>query len=203
EGLRGTGVVWRRHSRHLLVPAILAPPLERALLRGGTPSARLVQYRSVPRIKLNIVESVEPAGAGLFQMSGPREPQKLAPLADEKKLGDALTAVGSSNVEVRNGTMYEVRTDERPGERTLGLDQMPEPILYKLLGSQDVVDSCTISTDQYYDAIALSIAQKTIPEVLTQIISNTPMIFLGSRILDPDFRLAYALLRQALESGRG
>jgi len=194
----------RRQSRQLIVTTSFDLNLEKALLAGGIPFTRLVQYRSLPRIKVNVVASIAKAADGQLHIGGPREEPRAVSTADDRRLGDVLSGVGARKVEVRNGTMYEqLAAGESPAERPLDFDQLPEPVLYKLLGSQDVVDSCTISTDQYYDAIALAIAQKGIPEAVAEIISNTPMILLGSRILDCDFRLSYAMLKKPLESGRG
>jgi TIR domain-containing protein/SIR2-like protein len=174
----------RRRFRQLIVTTSFDLALEMALAAAGMAFTRLVQYRAEPRVKINVIANAAPLGVNA---------------GDEEQFGKALSAAGERDIVVRNGTMYEsVGSDERPVE----IDQLPEPIVYKLLGSRDIPDSCTISTEQHYDAIALSIAQKSIPEQVNQIISNTPMVLLGAKILDADFRLSYALLKKALDSGR-
>jgi hypothetical protein len=99
-------------------------------------------------------------------------------------------------VNVLDGAMKDTN-DQTP----VSVGDMIEPIIYKLHGSQDVARSCAISTEQYYWALWRLIDQKYIPDELGSIISLTPVVLVGSRILDADFRLTYTLLRSQLVAG--
>ena len=73
-------------------------------------------------------------------------------------------------------------------------------ISYKLLGSHDVQLSSTISADHYYDLAWRVSRASSIPPQIGEIISNSPVVFLGCSILDSEFRVSYhTLLRHAFE----
>jgi len=66
-------------------------------------------------------------------------------------------------------------------------DILPDPILYKLRGSLDIEGSCALTRPQLLAQARSAIADHLIPAELQKIASNTPLVFLGTGLLDPDF----------------
>ncbi len=78
---------------------------------------------------------------------------------------------------------------------------LQEPILYKVRGSQDFGSSCTLSRPQLLAQARAVISQHLIPSEIQTIASNTPLIFLGTGLLDPDFQYSrYTVLFEAWNS---
>jgi TIR domain/SIR2-like domain len=189
----------RREHKRLIVSSNLDLLLEKALLKKGIPFTRIVQYRMSNKAQINTIATVSSMTDGQLSLSGPDGHSGSCDPRDDAALGFLIAECGPRSVAISNGTMYE----ERGGERTiLSVNEMIEPIIYKLHGSQDVPESCTLSTEHYFDILCRSMDQKCIPTDLTTIISDTPLVLVGSHILDADFRLTYALLRVSLEAGK-
>jgi hypothetical protein len=186
----------RKQFKQLLISNNLDILLEKALLLQGVAFTRLVQLRSSSKMQINTIASVLPMADGRLQLTGADGRATIVDPNDEPGLGAAISDCGTRIATVQGGTMVDDRS-----HAPILVSELREPILYKLQGSQDVPKSCAISTEQYFDTLWRSIDQKCIPDELATIISNTPVLFAGSRILDADFRLSYTLLRSPLESG--
>jgi hypothetical protein len=65
---------------------------------------------------------------------------------------------------------------------------LAEPILYKLRGSQDIAGSCALTRPQLLGLARAAIADHLVPAELQKIAANTPIVFLGTGLLDPDFQ---------------
>jgi len=63
-----------------------------------------------------------------------------------------------------------------------------EPVLYKARGSQDINGSCALTRTQLLSHARAVIAEHLIPDELQKIAANTPIVFLGVGLLDPDFQ---------------
>jgi hypothetical protein len=80
-------------------------------------------------------------------------------------------------------------------------DLLPDPILYKLRGSQDIEGSCTLTRPQLLAQARSAIADHLVPAELQKIASNTPIVFLGTGLLDPDFQyVSHTVLFDAWKS---
>ena len=189
----------RKQFKQLIVSSNLDLLLEKALLLQGVPFTRLVQFRSSPRVQINTIAGVQKLADGRVQISGPNGGGGVVDPNDDAALGALISSTGKRNVVVQGGSMCDEKSSG--GGMPVSTADMIEPILYKLHGSQDVAKSCAISTEQYFDTLWRSIDQKCIPDEFATILSNTPVVLVGSRILDADFRLSYTLLRASLESG--
>jgi hypothetical protein len=103
-----------------------------------------------------------------------------------------ISGASTRSVSVVDGGM--VTANNQP----VSLGDLPEPVIYKVHGSLDLPKSCAISTEQYFCSLWRMIGQQCIPKEIGSIISGTPIVLIGSRILDADFRLTYTLLRGPL-----
>jgi len=71
---------------------------------------------------------------------------------------------------------------------TIAGSVLAEPILYKLRGSQDIAGSCALTRPQLLGLARAAIADHLFPAELQKIAANTPIVFLGTGLLDPDFQ---------------
>jgi hypothetical protein len=158
--------------------------MERALLSARVPFTRIVQMPRAKDVQWQVTEYTQDVLAELH-----------LPQAPEAGGFEALDrCLDLAQPEYFN--LAADRPQERDSERGFRLSAYTEPILYKYHGSQDVPKSCTISTDQFID----SATRSQIPEDIRNVISNTPALFLGYRLLDPPFRhLHRTLLRRAFQ----
>jgi len=77
-----------------------------------------------------------------------------------------------------------------------------EPVLYKTRGSQDIAGSCALTRPQLLAQARSLIAEHLIPDGLTKIAVGTPIVFLGTGLLDSDFDyISHTVLYNAWESG--
>jgi hypothetical protein len=67
---------------------------------------------------------------------------------------------------------------------------LEEPILYKLRGSQDLPGSCALTRPQLLNLARSVIADKLVPDEMQKITANTPIVFLGTGMLAPEFQYA-------------
>lgn len=200
KALAGREVVRGRHRfRYLVMTSALDTLIEQAFLRAGLGFTRFVQSRSGTRLDVNIYDRVEVAPGGRITVTERGGHYAFVAPDDPDQLDQVIADTDARSIDAQGpGGAAQAASD-----LSRVFEELREPILYKLHGSQDVPDSCTLSTEQYYDAVSRAPFQKSVPEQVTQILSNTPIVFLGCRILDPDFRLSYYLLRQWLEARRG
>jgi hypothetical protein len=170
--------------------------LERGLLRAGVPFTRLVQHRLKARIEVNEYRHVEVSASGQIRVESPEGRPASAGVDDVDGLDELIRTAGHRTV--TPSTAGPVDHANNP-LRSLSLSGYRQPILYKFLGSADWPESCTISTDQYFEFASRIFREECVPVSINDALSNTPVLFLGCRILDPDFRLTYhTLLKQYL-----
>jgi hypothetical protein len=185
----------RRREPLIVVSTCIDLLIERALLAAGVPFTRVVQYYAHPRIDVSEFRDVTLASDGRVQLSS----------------GDGISSFRADDLPALDDAIInqQVRTHELGRDvsiqgnplKDLALAGLTEPIVYKFLGSHDAQMSCTISADQQFDFVWRVLRQERVPEQMNNILTNTPLLFLGCRILDPDFRLAYhTLLRRPLET---
>jgi len=166
--------------------------LERCLLRAGLSFTRLVQYRASPKIDINEYKNVRILQNGEISVDCSGGPAMLANLGDKSTLDELITNCNRQTLS--NAKEFGVSP-------FLSLSSLSSPIIYKINGSCDVSNSCIMTIDQHLDFIWHQSKQSLIPDQINEIIKNTPILFIGSRILDPDFRLGYlALLQEETKS---
>jgi hypothetical protein len=183
----------RADPRQLVVATGLDVALERAMLQAGVPFSRIVQFPSGQELAINEYRSVEVVDANTLVVSGPTGAPTRVDLRRPGELDDAIRDTGARKLALGaevvvpgagNGNTFQ----------SLSLKDLTSPILYKYHGSQDVFDSCTISSDQYFELANSS----NIPLEITELIGATPLLFLGCGVLDSDFKhLRHTLLRRA------
>lgn len=181
----------RRRTEQLLISTSPDLAVERALLTAGLPFIRLVQHRAVPRLCVNEFYRVEP-GESSVRLAGPGERMTEVPLAE---LDDRMVNIGYQ--EVTRQTELSLHLAEIRGDGPLLL-------LYKFLGSQDLKNSCALSTEQHLRFMSRLLLERAYPKKVEEILELAPIVLLGTGLLDPDFRLAYfTLLQPALGTTRG
>jgi hypothetical protein len=183
----------RGKRRQLIVSTNLDLMTERALLRAGLPFTRIVQHRSAEQISINEYRDIKLAEPKVLELPGLQAPIRVN-LDDLEALDDQITTYGE--------TIYSSK--EKQGAEnplhTLPLQNLTEPILYKFLGSQDVENSCVLSTAHHFGFARNVLRKSCIPAQVTEIIGNSTLLFIGLSFLDPDFRLTYySLLTSALD----
>lgn len=79
--------------------------------------------------------------------------------------------------------------------------KLAEPILYKMCGSQDLAGSCALTRPQLLTQARMAIAEHLIPAELQKIAANTPIVFLGTGLLNSDFQYSrHTVLFEAWQS---
>lgn len=176
EPLRG-----RAPPPQLVVTTNIDLWMERALIGARLPFTRVVQC---PAPNTDEVEWYVTVLDGNSLLGVPDVP----PREDDpdwtsylRILDQVLDQAGGTTVRAAGG---------RSKKAGLRLDKYTQPILYKYHGSQDVSESCTISTDQYIDFTE----RNEVPAGLQTTVAGTPAVFLGYRLLDPTFRHLYGTL---------
>ena len=164
----------RRQQKQLIVYTNFDLNMERALLRNKIPFTRVVQHRSKSKLVLNRYSGIQFEGSDIIA-EGSR-----TRLNNVQELDDFIRSYGTKTV---------VADEVRDADLT-------EPILYKFRGSQDIQDSCTISSAHLFSYASSLLASHGVPDFLTSILQDTYVIFLGYGFLDPDFRLIYYTLIQ-------
>jgi hypothetical protein len=167
--------------------------LERALLSAGMSFSRLVHFRVRRRLLVNQYRNVSVSDRGLLAVASDGA-NVAADIGDADALDDLIAH--------QDQQLYdwgEAGADAQPVS-ALSFGKLQQPIIYKLLGSHDVPLTSTISADHYYDLAWRASRASSIPPKIGEIISNSPVLFLGCGILDSDFRVSYhTLLRNAFE----
>jgi hypothetical protein len=170
---------------------------ERALLQEGIAFTRVVQHRSLERLHINEYKDVSlladnytltaPAGGG-------------AQRVNLHNFDDLDNFIANHNARTIELAPRESAIDAPNPLHTLPLQEFTSPILYKFRGSLDIPDSCILSTDQYFAFLRRVSRQHLIPAQISEILANSPLLFLGYGFPDPDFRLTYhVLLQKAVE----
>lgn len=184
----------RGNPRQLIVTTNLDLMTERALLGAGLPFSRIVQHRSGDQISVNDYKDIKLADANVIEYPGPEGPQRLS-LTDPIALDDFIQQHGARPIRNKEN----LSSDDNP-LHSLPLQQLTEPILYKSLGSQEMQNSCVLSSAHHYAFARNVLRRNCIPAQITEIIGNSTILFIGLSFMDPDFRLTYnTLLANALD----
>jgi hypothetical protein len=172
--------------RHLVVTTGLDVMLERALIAQGVPFTRIVQCRDGSRVEVTFKEVLKlPKDSVRIQYGNGALTEALS-LGRSQELNTAIASPSGST-----------RT---PPQAPLSPASCAPVIVYKYLGSEDIKDSCTISTDHLF----ASLRGIQVPVVLKAHIANSASLFLGCGLLDTGMRhLYYNVLREAFQVGAG
>jgi len=151
--------------------------LERTLLRAGIGFTRVVQHTSSPQLYVNRYHE-------LFQKG-----------ANGQVLSFQNTDAAHLDHLIRDTGRLLGREGKPLKSEDVSSNDLVEPILYKFRGSLDIPNSSAISKLQIFDFARLMIANPTyVPAQITEIVVETPIVFLGAGYLDPDFSLLYYTL---------
>jgi hypothetical protein len=187
----------------LVVTTCTDVSLERELVAAKVPFTRVVMNRSGSRVQVNPVEMYAEDANGLTLITGKdcKTPIRFEPGGGALCREDIDLAIGQHAVRfyVRGiGDDLSFPLEDLPAY--LGARSRPTPlVLYKHHGSQDVQDSCAVSTDQYFE---LASAPAVVPSAISSRIANTPSLIVGYSPLDADFRqLYYTVLQRLFDSG--
>ena len=162
------------NRRPLIVTTNHDVMLERALLLAGMSFTRIVQYRAgktdgSPLPPVGVTEfRIRPLRDALVQLEGGRQ---------------AVFDVGSKDWHAADAAIQELPVADVPIDK-LSVEGHPDhPILYKFHGSEDVDESCAISTD-HYDVFEL----QAVPPFITGRVTSKPLLLLGYYWTDPAMR---------------
>jgi TIR domain/SIR2-like domain len=199
--------------------------IERALLAEGVPFTRIVQHQGEPRLDIaqycGIVRlknghiGVPTSRADAERTLGPRvsaadvEPSQVMALQAQLASGTVVVAVDPRDLRSVNAVLADMqgtavvpdgvssdRANNQNSLESLSLQELQSPIVYKLRGSQDVAESCALSTEQYLDFLRM--ADHFVPTQIRTAVAQAPGVFLGFGFLDPDFRLLYYTFQESL-----
>jgi TIR domain len=168
----------------LIVTTNLDLMMERALLRAGLSFTRIVQYRSGEQLDIDVYRNVQ-LGGGTVQL-----PPATAGGEPLRARVDELTELDR----IIKARRKESKELSRMALDSIPWQEMPEPILYKFLGSQEVANSCVITTAHHFNFPRRVLQRNSIPAHITDIIANSTTLFLGPWFTDPDFQLTYYTL---------
>jgi hypothetical protein len=185
-----------RRAPQLIVTTNFDLMMERALLRAGIAFTRIVQHRSARQLDINEYRDVRLVD-DLVEVKPERGEALQAGVDVSEELDDVISSCGRRTI---NEGTNDTGGDNSSVLHELSLQELTEPILYKFLGSQDIPNSCSISVEHYFEFARRTLRRNCIPAQISEIIANSPILFLGYGFLDPDFRLMYfTLLRKPLE----
>lgn len=188
----------RKRGKQLIVTSNIDVMAERALLAAGIPFTRIVQHRSARRITVNEYGGVRLGADGrtVVLPSEGGSTRQVKP-DDYEALDAFITDHGQRHVDQ---SAQEGSAESKNPLDELPVHEMTEPILYKHLGSLDVQGSCAITVDHFFTFARRALKLNCIPAKITEIIGNSPALFLGYNFLDPDYRVTYyTLLRKPFE----
>jgi hypothetical protein len=160
--------------------------MERALLREGVAFVRLVQNHAKRAVDVAEFDVIREANSIKF-IGKSRDSVVIERQIDRDSRVELLEAIAA----------YGSRQDKpgkaarRPSKVTLAMSRtgkVPGVVLYKPLGSRDVLGSCFISSDHHVELI-LQAKAGGIPEPVTEIVRNNRIVFLGYGFFDPILRL--------------
>ena len=167
------GVAGSAQRPQLVVTTRLDLSLERALLAEGVAFTRIVQGRDGSRIESSYSDVKRLPGGGVRASVGNGRTRTEVSAGSAAEI-DALIS--------RPGALSRAK----PGA-TLSLARVESIVLYKYHGSHDIENSCAITTDHLFDTAR----GVRVPQPLTEIMMNTPSVFVGCGIMDTDFRHLY------------
>ena len=162
------------NRRPLIVTTNHDVMLERALLLAGMSFTRIVQYRTGKTDG----SPLPPVGVTEFRIRQIRD--ALVQLEGGQQ---AAFDVGAKDWHAADAAIQELPVTDVPIEK-LSVEGNPDhPILYKFHGSEDVDESCAISTD-HYDVFEL----QAVPAFITGRVTSKPLLLLGYYWTDPAMR---------------
>lgn len=175
----------------LIVTTNLDTALERALLVAGVSFTRVIQHRSASQLTINEYEQVSLINGGKQMRVFSKNETIEAQCDQPDEIDFLIQSVGQTTIDQKSSDRNNLALPA-----VLGGDnrKVQKPILYKLLGSHDVENSCVISAGQYYEFSQNAVKGDCIPKQISQIIGNSPALFMGYGFLDPGLRLMYYLL---------
>ena len=175
----------RRHSPRLILTTNFDLLMERALLRAGIPFTRLVQFRAEPRIDVTVFGDVVLAADGDIRIGGKRvqvaNGAELDNIIHAQEKRTVLATANAHDIGKVGGNDSVIKDGNAIA--TLAIDQLPDPILYKFQGSQDIENSSAISADQSFDFFYRFLERECVPSQITGIISSSMWVALGSSVL--------------------
>jgi hypothetical protein len=172
------------NRRPLIVTTNIDLMLERALLLAGMSFTRIVQYRAGDS------GLVPPVGVTEFRIRPVRDP--LVQLEG----GQAPFDVGAEDCRAADAAIQELSVREVAPDKLTVEGHPDHPILYKVHGSEDVDESCAISTD-HFDEFGL----QAMPAFITGRVTTKPLLLLGYCWTDPALRhLRRTLFRNLVRS---
>jgi hypothetical protein len=162
------------NRRPLIVTTNHDVMLERALLLAGMSFTRVVQYRSGK----SDGSPLPPVGVTEFRIRQLRD--SLVQLEGGQQ---ASFDVGSTDWHAADAAIQELTVADVSIDKLTFEGNPDHPILYKFHGSEDVDESCAISTD-HYDLFEL----QAVPPFITGRVTTKPLLLLGYYWTDPAMR---------------
>lgn len=139
--------------------------IERALLAAGVSFTRIVQHPSgVCDVNEYLVSRANGTAIRLHR-------EGLIDLNDDAGLRNAIKSSGHRRFD---------------SGKDVPIGELDGPYLYKFHGSQDIDNSCAISTDEYYTLVRTA---GIVPEQIGAMLLRGWLLFFGYGVLDPAFRV--------------
>lgn len=180
--------------RQLIVTSNLDLRLERALLDRGLGFTRVVQSRRSPHQRVLRVRFEEHWVC--FEPAGFRVPRS--------ETCSLIREITAERQMVPSVWLKQKGYDTNPGSGELDLETLPfdpdEILLYKLGGSQDVLNSCAMTAEHLVDLARNG--DELIPDLILGIVRSTPSLFFGFSFIDPYFRLILGTLLREQDGTR-
>jgi hypothetical protein len=161
--------------------------MERALLREGVSFIRFVQNHARRTVDVGEYDVAREMNVVQFLAKG-RDSVVIEHEIDRDSQGALDAAIASYGVRAEKGGKAGRRPSKLPFvmSRT---GQVPDVVLYKPLGSQDVLGSCFISSEHHLELVLHAMKAGGVPDQITEIVRNNRIVFLGYSFFDPVLRL--------------
>lgn len=150
----------------------------RTIPRGKKPQKQLLLTMN---IDLMMERALLGAGVGFTRVVQHKSERKLYVTSFH---GEAFKGAGPERIDE---LIERTEPTTRLPDEVAGI-VLQEPILFKLRGSLDIVGSCALTRPQLLAQARMVIADRLIPAELQKIAANTPIVFLGVGVLDPEFQ---------------
>ena len=194
-------------SKQLIVTTNFDLLIEATLLLSGMPFTRIVQDRSGKKIYLENFNDRLPdknVDTSLNSFTGRLDKEFGRILELARSSADDIGYLSKWISNYREDKYQEFMLDKPDGDK-FSLNELDiegndtaSILLYKFHGSLDIRKSFAISTDHYLNFMIRKQQNTFIPKQVSQIIANTPSLFLGYAPLDPDLRLTFYILRKQI-----
>lgn len=181
----------RTPATHEKLAELLLKLRRREKPRGRRPEKQLL---ITTNIDLMMERALLQAGIG-FTRVVQHKSERLLHVTNYQSLGLIPADVNQIDDLIANGDTRRLQPEMVTGS------VLEEPILYKTRGSQDITGSCALTRPQLLTLARSMIVDKLVPDELQKIAANTPIVALGTSVLDPDFQyMAHTVLFDAWES---